>query len=122
MQVLLDTNFLLVPVQFRVDVFAQLREKGYNDFFTMSACIEELRKLGKQKKHEKNVNVALDLVRKNRVKVIETSLGADASIIDYANDYNNIAVATLDKALIKALKAAGIKVIRLRQKKYLIQA
>ena len=120
MKIMLDTNFLLVPAQFGVDVYEQLRGIGYNEFFTMSACIAELEKLAKHKKHEKHVALAMQLIKKNHMTVIETSITADAAIADYADD-NNIAVATLDIALIKALKANGIKVIRLRQKKYITE-
>ncbi len=123
MQILLDTNFLLVPGQFKIDIYSQLRGKGYDKFFTMSACVDELEKLAKQKKHSKHVAFAQQLMKKNNVSVIETNMPADTAIADYAcNDYNKIAVATLDIALIKALKKKGVKVIRLRQKKYIVEA
>jgi rRNA-processing protein FCF1 len=123
MKIILDTNFLLIPAQFSVDIYSQLRSNGYNEFITMSACIDELEKLKAQKKHEKHIKIALELLKKNSVSVVQTSIGADAAIADYACDeHNKIAVATLDIALIKALKKKGVKVIRLRQKKYIVEA
>ena len=42
MKVLIDTNMMLVPHQFGVDIFEFLREY---EIITLSSCMDELRKL-----------------------------------------------------------------------------
>jgi len=120
MKILLDTNFLLVPGQFRADIYSQLR--GHT-LFTLDVCVRELLKLVKGKGvARKHAIVALALVKTKRLKVVTTgkSGGADRIIISYAVA-NKCVVATNDRVLIKALKNKGVKVIRLRQKKLITE-
>src|SRR3989338_3080201 len=46
MKVLIDTNMMLVPHQFGVDIFEFLREY---EIFTLSSCASELKKLSREK-------------------------------------------------------------------------
>ena len=118
MKVLLDTNFMMLPNQFGVDIFEYLK---YDDAFTLSSCVGELKKLGRERTRDGlAARIALQLIEKNRVKVVETEEEGDAAVMDYAIN-NKCAVGTNDANLIKALKDKGIKIIRLRQKKYLTQ-
>ena len=119
MKVLLDTNFLLLPNQFGVDIFRYLE---YYDIFTLSSCLDELKKIGRGKgKDGRAAKVALKLIEQNKMKVIKSSeKTTDRAILQYAID-EKCTVATNDKELIKALKNRGIKIIRLRQKKYLAE-
>ncbi len=116
MRILLDTNFMLLPVQFKLDIYEELR--GY-ELITLDVCIKELKRLSrsKSKSSKIKVNIARELAKK--VRIIESeSMGrksADKKILGYALE-NKCAVATNDKALIKSLKAHGIKIIRLRQR------
>ena len=118
MKVLMDTNFMMLPNQFGVDIFEYLK---YDEAFTLSSCLDELKKLGKERsKDGAAARIALQLIQKNNVKVVETEEEGDKAVVDYAVN-NKCAVGTNDANLIKALKDKGIKIIRLKQKKYLIE-
>ncbi len=111
MQILLDTNFVLIPGQFRIDIFSQL--KG-NQLFILDRTLEELKKISKAK-------LALSLLKKNKVKILKTesTKSTDDLILEIAKK-KQIAVATQDKLLKQRLKKNKVKIITLRQKKYLI--
>ena len=114
---MLDTNFLLVPVQFKVDIFRQLRG---NDLVTLDLCVKELEKISKGKgKSAEHSKIALDLLKKRKIRIIKANKPTDSSLMNYAQQHN-CAVATNDRKLIKRLKNKGIKVIRLSQKKYIV--
>lgn len=127
MHVLLDTNALLAASQFRVDIYEQLKDKGYTRFVTLDRCVHELKELGTQRKLKADVAVALDLMVKNSVVIVafdETKeRTVDDAILAYAKaHYNRITVATLDAKLIERLKREQITVIRLRQRRYMTDA
>lgn len=117
MKILIDTNMLLVPHQFGVDIFEFLREY---EMITLSSCIGELKKLSRKRGDDGlAARVGLKLVKEN-VNIIKTKEKGDKSILIYALR-EKCAVATNDKELIKALKSKGIRIIRLKQKKYLAE-
>lgn len=115
MQVLLDTNFLMLPAQ-KADIYSMLESR---ELVTLDACVAELKKLaagnGKAAAYAK---VALELAKK--LKVAESKGNTDRAIISYALA-KKCAVATNDRDLIKSLKSHGVKIIRLRQGKYLVE-
>jgi rRNA-processing protein FCF1 len=102
MKILLDTNFLLLPAQFRVDI-NRLREQG--SLATLDACIKELEKLS--------------MVKSRRIRIISGRGNADSALLNTAKRHG-FAVATNDRKLIKKLKNNGIRIIRLRQRRYFI--
>jgi len=116
MKVLLDTNMMLVPHQFGVDIFEYL--KDYK-IITLSSCMEELNALAKKRGDDgKAAKIALALIKQKKIEISRTKEKGDASIKNFAV-IERCAVATNDAALAKFLKGKGISVIRLRQKKYL---
>ena len=119
MKVLLDTNFLLLPHQFGVDIFEYL---SLYEVATLDLCINELKKLSKGKNEDaKAARIALKLIKGKNVEIIKSDeKKVDSAILNYASN-ERCAVATNDKELIKDLKRCGIKIIRLRQNKYLIE-
>jgi len=119
MKVLLDTNFLLVPHQFGVDIFEFL---SLYDIATLDLCVKELKKLGrKNSKDSAAARIGLKLIKDRNVEIIKSKeKKADLAILKYALK-EKCTVATNDKKLIKDLKRYGIKIIRLRQNKYLIE-
>jgi rRNA-processing protein FCF1 len=117
MKIILDTNFLLLPAQFKLDIFSELRK--YGSLATMDACIRELERMGKGRgRSAGQAKIALALIKKKRIKTIETRQSADTALLNHAKEYG-YAVATNDRKLIKRLKSNGIRIIRLRQRKYL---
>ena len=109
---LLDTNFLMIPVQFKVDVFDELKNFGKGEVYTLDLVIEELKKL-------KRAKLILELIKKKEVKVLKSNLkSVDTQLFDLAK--KGYIVCTQDKKLRKKLRENGFKVVYLRQKKYLI--
>ena len=144
MKFLLDTNFLMIPGQFRVDIYEQLRGFGPADLYVTELSVRELDKLAMgHGRNASHARVALLLMRKEGVKIIPsgktstsrlrgTLLGAhqpswlrlrgqsaaDEAIRRIAKR-EGMVVCTADKALKASLRKRGIRVVVLRQRKYL---
>ena len=115
MKFLLDTNFLLIPVQFKVDIFSELTRFGKPELYTLDLVKRELERL-----KSKQSKIALELIKKKKVKILKTSgRNTDSEIIKEAG--KGFTVCTQDRNLIKELKSKKISVISLRQKKYLME-
>ncbi len=117
--VLVDTNFLLVPFQFRIDVYEEIKKFGLP--VTLDSCVRELERLTKGKtKDAMHAKAALVLLEEKGLRIEKSPYSSDTAIISYAKQ-NGCAVATNDGKLIKRLKINGIRIIRLRQKKILME-
>ncbi|MBI4181364.1 MAG: DNA-binding protein [Candidatus Aenigmarchaeota archaeon] len=115
MKVLLDTNFLLLPAQAKVDIFGQLRGLGYGEWATLDAVVRELRALG-----SRQARLALHLVEQKGVDILRTRGGrADDELLRLGRQ--GYAVCTQDAALARRLHRAGVRVLTLRQKKYIVE-
>jgi rRNA-processing protein FCF1 len=119
MEILIDTNVFMASFSMKIDVFEELRKIGYNDFITLDLVVEELKDLKEGSLREsKAARLALELIEKSRVRIIETrGHNADDEILDYAGK-NRISVATADRKLAVRLKRSGCRVVTLRQKRY----
>lgn len=120
MQVILDTNALMVPEQFGVDIFSELPRLGYVQWLVPASVLGELRSLARtaHKGADKvAARVALGLAEQCDV-VGEDARDADLAIEELALS-SGAAVFTNDKALKKRLFSKGITVIYLRQGRYL---
>lgn len=126
-RVILDTNFLLIPSQFNVDIFTEIERIA--DFphkvYVIDKTIDELNKI-KKNKNQKTRNrdaakLGLQLLESKNIEIIKTEDGfADDILVDIA-DKDNI-IATQDSELRKRIKAKNIPLIVLRSKKHLILA
>jgi|TARA_B100002003_G_C14081103_1_gene520091 rRNA-processing protein FCF1 len=123
-KVILDTNFLLLPGLFKVDIFEEIR-KVMNDkyeLYIIEGTIAELNKIidRKNKSRDKlNAKIGLELIKQKKVKKIKSSeRNVDEGILDKADE--NTFVATSDKVLKQRLKKNNIKLIALRKKQYLV--
>lgn len=119
MKTLLDTNFLMAIGQFKVDVFSQLG----NQIYILDRTLQELKTITKKQslKNKKAAKLALELIKTNKVKTIKTTSAkkTDDLILETAKKHKYI-VATQDKLLKQKLKQNKVKIITLRQKKYLL--
>ena len=119
-KVILDTNFLLVPYCYRVDIFSELSStlsSGY-DIILPSSTICELKSLSKRKgKEGLAAKLALKILelRKLEITVIETNLKPDNWILSFIQKEKAI-ICTNDKELKKKIKRFGLNVISLRSK------
>lgn len=116
-KVLLDTNFLLTMVRHKIQGFEDLKEKGKFEFFVLESVIGEMEALGRQdKKISNEVRVVKEILKKNDVKVLETSVPiVDDDLVQRSKDY---VVATNDKALRDKIRAAGGKTAYIRSLTY----
>jgi len=115
MKVLLDTNFALLPIQQRLDVFSE-SEKLVNDdtmtFAVLSGTIQELKHLAaKPGKIGLQARGTLALLEEKKVKITPSKLKVDDATV--ASDAD--AVCTNDKELGRRLRRAGKRVIMLHK-------
>ncbi len=119
-RVILDSNFLMIPFQFNVDVFAELDRvlEGRYRVYVTDGVLRELRGI---RMRRKSAGAALQLASK--LPVIETGgegiRDVDRALINLAQEGNTI-ICTNDKILIEKLRSKGLPVIYLRQRKYLM--
>lgn len=124
MRALLDTNFLMIPGEFKVDIFSELLSLGYIETFTIDLVVKELEKFSTRGgKVSKCARLAIELVRNCGVTVLKTSgdvSQVDSEIFRLARDRGYV-ICTQDKELIKRINDAGMRLITLRQGKYLVE-
>ncbi len=121
-KIILDTNFLLIPAQFKVDIFSEI-ERVCDFKYSLNVLdktVGELKGIVQKQKGKQKLAaaLALKLLKAKKVKVIKTEKGkyVDDVLVEMAKK-GDILVATQDRALKKRLK---VPLILLRQKKYLV--
>ncbi|NIP40445.1 MAG: nucleotide-binding protein [Candidatus Aenigmarchaeota archaeon] len=123
MKALLDTNFLMIPGEFGVDILSELLNLGYTEIFTLDLVVDELKRLSVGKaKVSRNARIGLEFVRKGEIVILETKgKQADQEILEFAKT-REFAICTQDKELINKVKRFRGRVITLRQGKYLTES
>jgi len=116
MRVILDTNFLIDCLRFKID----LSELAGNELFVTDSIVFETEKITKRRAKESSLaNLALEFINGNKLKILESEGNTDDSLIKYSK--KGYAIATNDRALKAKLKKAGAKLIYIRQKRYLVE-
>jgi len=118
-RVALDTSILLGIERFRLDVFAELKEKfGHVEFLVPFQVKEELKALKKTNKTlAKSARIALELMKKNRVKIPKVDAkSTDEALISLSNQ---AFIASSDKLLLKKVLKNNGKALIIRQKKFI---
>lgn len=119
---ILDTNFLMLPYTENLDVFEELNRLvvDENSLATLSGVVDELKKIidnRESKGRDKTAaRIALQLIEKKEVKVIESHGRVDDQIIDYARKNRDTIVCTNDKKLKKKLAEIDIPVAYIRDR------
>lgn len=121
--VILDTNFLFIPLKFGIDIFGEFERifEGRVKCIIPTTAIEELRMLRSKAKPSmvKRIDLALSLTEKCELEHVELKEETvDDSIIRLAKKLG-CPVATNDSKLKQALIREKIPVIYLRQKDHL---
>ena len=121
MKVILDSNALFVPLQFKIDIFTDL-ERLLNrkvEFILLSPVKRELELLAAEgsPKTRKDAAYALRLAEKCRYVPVEASGSAltDDVIVETARNWG-VPVFTNDRLLRKRLRDINMPVIYVRQK------
>lgn len=121
-KIILDTNFLMIPLQFRVDIFSEFSricDFGYT-LCIYENSIGELKEIIKKQsqKHKKAAEFALKLIKLKNISIIKSGT-EDVDSLILENLDNDTIVATQDVNLRKKILKRNVPVILLRQKKYL---
>ena len=122
MKVLLDTNALMMPSQFQIDLFEELRMLlGSFEPVVLSGVLDELAGLSRDRGRD-GAAARMGLSLGGTCTVVESntmdSASVDAQVIEYAAK-NSCLVVTNDRRVREALFARGIGVISLRKQKKL---
>jgi len=120
-KVILDSNFLFIPLQFKIDIFEQLQTLLNQKFelILLSSTHQELRTIAEKGSptRRKQASFALKLAEKCRIVNIEKKAGEtnDNVILRVAAEWKS-PVATNDRELRRKLRSLDIPVIFLRGK------
>ena len=122
-RILLDTNFLMIPWQFRVDIFSEIeRICNFNyKLYVFEESISELRNIisASSGKDKKAAQFALKIIKLKNINLIKSDKKEVDTLILENSDKYEIA-ATQDMALKRELTKKKIPLIILRKKKYLM--
>jgi len=123
-KILFDTNFLMIPLRFGVDIFEEA-ERVLNqqpEYYVTKSVLGEIAQLkqGAAPSFAKELSFAEKLAERCGVLDFEVEDGetVDESILRTAREKRFI-VGTTDSELRKKLREAGVKVLVLRQRRYL---
>lgn len=123
LRVILDSNFLFVPMQFHVDVLEEMKRitGKRTEPILLSPVYEEVKAIAaKGGKLGKLASAALKYAERLKLVDVDTKPGetVDDLILRLAAEWN-CPVATNDRELRKRLRDANITVIYLRQRSHL---
>jgi rRNA-processing protein FCF1 len=117
-RVVLDTNFIMVPFQFGVDIGSELdRILGFKyKLCTTDSVMRELMLLSREKGRDgRAAKASLELAK--NLTIIPGEGSADDALLALAS--RDTIICTNDKVLKEKIKRKGAPLIYLRQKKYL---
>ena len=120
-KIIIDTNFLMIPFQFRVDIFSEIDRLcnfAYK-LYIFSASIGELESIIKNQKgkSKRAAQFALKLANLKKIGIIDAK-GSDVDGLILENCGDAI-IATQDRELKRKLAEKKASIIILRQKNHL---
>ena len=121
MKIILDTNALMVPAEFGVDIFSELSKLGFDEWIVPSGVARELEGIASRGRGRARDAAHVALALMDRCRTVETAGTAgnvDDSIVELAVKMK-VAVFTNDAELKGRLREGGVKVVYLRQRSYL---
>lgn len=126
-RIIIDTNFLMIPYQFKVDIFSEIgRICNFNyKLCILEQTIAELENIAEKQagKDRRAVKFALQLIKLKKIEIIKINMAQsgqrDVDSLILENIDKDTIVATQDLHLKRELLRRGTHVITLRQKKYL---
>ena len=126
-KIILDTNFLLILEQFKVDIFSEIERISNFKYklLVFDRVIDELENIeqSQRRKHSRAAKLALQLIKSKKYKIFikrtDSTKPVDNIILDFAVEEGDCIVATQDVLLKQMLKKNKIPIICLTQKNYL---
>lgn len=121
-QIIIDTNFLLIPAQFGVDIFSEIERvcRFPHELAVMEGTILELEHLrdAGSAKEKREAKLALGLLKSYKPKSVSMEgMDVDFAILRLAK--SGVIVATQDGELKRKLSEKGIALLVLRKEKHL---
>jgi len=121
-RIVLDTNFLLSVFELKIDVFAEIERISHFPYrlYIVDKTIDELENLINTPLLSKKqaAKVALKLIGVKKIQLIKTH--DPRPVDDILVDLEGYIVATADAALKRRLRRKGVRILSIRQKKYLV--
>jgi len=119
---ILDTNFLMIPYQQRVDVFGEIERiiVARYELIVPSGVIDELQRIQEDGSGSDRIaaKVAMGLIedRDQHIRKIRSHGNVDEFILDFAVNNTGSVVCTNDKELKRRLRKSRVPVVHLRGK------
>ena len=114
-KVIIDTNGLMIPGQFGIDIFSELEHLGFFSYIVPSASVKELERIASTGRSRDRVAAKIALSLLDRCTIIDKNGYADNIIIDLAVGMD-AAVLTNDTELKKRLCSKGVTNVYLRDR------
>ena len=114
-KVIIDTNGLMIPGQFGIDIFSELQQLGFFSYIVPSASVKELEKIVSTGRGKDRTAAKIALSLLERCTIIDRNGYADDIIIDMAVGMD-AAVLTNDMELKKRLCSKGVTNVYLRDR------
>lgn len=118
--IILDTNFLMYIIEYRIAHILEDKKKDLAVPIPVILELEQLSERARKSKERAAAKLAIVLLEKWNVNVLRADGYADDAIKELALK-NRAKVATMDKLLGRRLKEAGVRVLKIRQKKHLVE-
>jgi rRNA-processing protein FCF1 len=114
MKVILDTNFLLTTIRYKLHGLSQIKERFPAEFYVLSGSIDELEGLAKNnKKIAKEYKLVKEMLHNEKAIGIKSSTeNVDNELVELSKEY---IIATNDKELRNRIKESGGKTIFIKK-------
>ena len=109
--IILDSNILMLVEQKKIDISCVVEDAA-----VLSPCLEEMKKMAlRNGKRGRAARIALEIIKRHSIRIVECTGSCDAAVIECSRRLH-ASVATVDKKLIKRLRAYGIEVLNIEGK------
>jgi len=117
-EVIIDTNGLMIPGQFGIDIFMELKRLGFDTYIVPRASVRELEKISTQGRGRDRTAAKVALSLLERCSIVEKQGFADDVIMELAESTES-PVLTSDIELKKRLCSKGVTIVQLRERTHL---
>ncbi|MFH0903861.1 MAG: DNA-binding protein [Methanobacteriota archaeon] len=116
--VIIDTNGLMIPGQFGIDIFMELKRLGFDSYIVPRASVRELEKISMHGRGRDRTAAKIALSLLDRCTIVEKEGFADDVIMELATNKEDT-VLTSDVELKKRLCSKGVSIVQLRERTHL---
>jgi rRNA-processing protein FCF1 len=117
-EVIIDTNGLMIPGQFGIDIFMELKRLGFDSYIVPRASVRELEKISTQGRGRDRTAAKIALSLLDRCTIVEKEGFVDDVIMELATSKEDT-VLTSDVELKKRLCSKGVSIVQLRERTHL---